>query len=189
MAGQLAVYVTNALASYDRRRLIEQRVPFIVPGNQLYLPDLGLDLRECFRQRVPVTEAALSPSAQAMLITVLLRQPLQPNWQPPKVAAALGYTPMTLSRAVKELKAAGWRACTRSAARAGCEWNTHRRRCGSMRSLRYERRSSQHGLGGWTWDRRASTQSHRGRERARALFHADRAEVAGVRDEGRRLEG
>jgi hypothetical protein len=107
LAGQPAVYVTDALASYDRRRLIEQKVPFIVPGNQLYLPDLGLDLREYFRQRAPATEAALSPSAQAMLITALLRQPWQSDWQPAKVAVALGYTPMTLSRAVKELTAAG----------------------------------------------------------------------------------
>lgn len=107
LAGQPAVYVTDALASYDRRRLIEQKVPFIVPGNQLYLPDLGLDLREYFRQRAPATDAALSPSAQAMLITALLRQPWHPDWQPSKVAAALGYTPMTLSRAVKELTAAG----------------------------------------------------------------------------------
>ena len=107
LAGQPAVYVTDALASYERRRLIEQKVPFIVPGNQLYLPDLGLDLREYFRQRAPATDAGLSPSAQAMLITALLRQPWQPDWQPSKVAAALSYTPMTLSRAVKELTAAG----------------------------------------------------------------------------------
>ena len=107
LAGQPAVYVTDALASYDRRRLIEQKVPFIVPGNQLYLPDLGLDLREYFRQRAPATEAALSPSAQAMLITALLRQPWHPDWQPSRVAVALGYTPMTLSRAVKELTVAG----------------------------------------------------------------------------------
>lgn len=106
MAGQPAVYVTDALASYDRRRLIEQKVPFIVPGNQLYLPDLGLDLREYFRQRAPATEA-LSPSAQAMLITALLRQPWQSDWQPSEIAVALGYTPMTQSRAVKELTAAG----------------------------------------------------------------------------------
>ncbi len=106
VAGQPVVYVTDALASYDRRRLIEQKVPFIVPGNQLYLPDLGLDLREYFRQRAPAAEA-LSPSAQAMLITALLRQPWQSDWQPAEVAVALGYTPMTQSRAVKELIAAG----------------------------------------------------------------------------------
>lgn len=107
LAGHPAVYVTDALASYERRRLIEQKVPFIVPGNQLYLPDLGLDLREYFRQRAPAMEAALSPSAQAMLITALLRQPWQSYWPPSTVAVALGYTPMTLSRAVKELIAAG----------------------------------------------------------------------------------
>lgn len=106
VAGQPAVYVTDALASYERRRLIEQKVPFIVPGNQLYLPDLGLDLREYFRHRTLATEA-LSPSAQAMLFTALLRQPWQSDWRPAEVAAALGYTPMTQSRAVKELTANG----------------------------------------------------------------------------------
>lgn len=107
LAGQPVVYVTDALASYERRRLIEQKVPFIVPGNQLYLPDLGLDLREYFRQRSPVADTVLSPSAQAMLIMALLNQPWQAEWQPSKVAVALGYTSMTLSRVVKELTAAG----------------------------------------------------------------------------------
>lgn len=107
LTGLPVVYVTDALASYDRRRLIAQKVPFVVPGNQLYLPDLGLDLREYFRKRAPAADTALSPSAQAMLITALLRQPWQADWQPSAVAVALGYTPMTLSRAVKELTAAG----------------------------------------------------------------------------------
>jgi len=107
LAGQPVVYVTDALASYERRRLIEQKVPFIVPGNQLYLPDLGLDLREYFRRRSLATGAPLSPSAQAMLLTALLRQPWQAEWQPSTVGVTLGYTPMTLSRGVKELTAAG----------------------------------------------------------------------------------
>ena len=105
ITGQPVVYIVDALASYDRRRLIEQKVPFIVPGNQLYLPDLGIDLREYFRQRSPEAKAAFSPSTQAMLITALLHHPWQPEWEPSTVAAALGYTPMTLSRAVKELLA------------------------------------------------------------------------------------
>jgi hypothetical protein len=107
LTGLPAVYVTDALASYERRRLIEQKVPFIVPGNQLYLPDLGLDLREYFRARSRAREAALSPSAQAVLIAALLHQPWQAEWQSAKVAVALGYTPMTLSRVVKELTATG----------------------------------------------------------------------------------
>src|SRR6218665_4146996 len=44
-------------------------------------------------------------------------------------------------------------------------------------------------LGGHPWVRRASTRPYRGSEGARALFHADRAEMAGVCDERRRLEG
>ena len=106
LAGVPVIYCTSALASYERRRLIEQKMPFLVPGNQLYLPDLGIDLREHFRRRAPVAGATLSPAAQAMLISALLRQPWQAEWQPSGVAIALGYTPMTLSRVVTELTTA-----------------------------------------------------------------------------------
>jgi hypothetical protein len=106
LAGRPVVFVTDALASYERKRLIEQKVPFIVPGNQLYLPDLGIDLREYFRQRTETPRAALSPATQALLIAALLRKPWQSDWQPAETLAQLGYTAMTLSRAVKELTAA-----------------------------------------------------------------------------------
>ena len=107
LAGIPVVYVTGALASYERKRLIEQKVPFLVPGNQLYLPDLGIDLREYFRKPPAAPDTALSPATQAMLIAVLLRRPWRDQWQPAEVVGQLGYTPMTLSRAVKELTAAG----------------------------------------------------------------------------------
>jgi len=107
LAGLPVIYCTAALASYERRRLIEQKVPFVVPGNQLYLPDLGIDLREYFRHRSTATAATLSPAAQAMLITALLRQPWQAEWAASALAADLGYTSMTLSRVVKELTTAG----------------------------------------------------------------------------------
>ena len=107
LAAQPVVYVTETLASHERKRLIEKKIPFIVPGNQLYLPDLGLDLREYFRQRPGSAETLLSPSAQAMLITALLRPRWSADWHPAETASALGYTSMTLSRAVRELTAAG----------------------------------------------------------------------------------
>jgi len=107
LAGMPVVYVTRTLASYERKRLIEQKVPFLVPGNQLYLPDLGIDLREYFRKPTVAAQTALSPATQAMLIAVLLRRPWRAEWQPAEVVGELGYTPMTLSRAVKELTAAG----------------------------------------------------------------------------------
>jgi hypothetical protein len=106
LAGRPVVFVLGALASYERKRLIEQKVPFIVPGNQLYLPELGIDLREYFRQRKETADTALSPATQALLISALLRKPWNADWQPAETLAQLGYTAMTLSRAVKELSAA-----------------------------------------------------------------------------------
>lgn len=103
LAGCPAVYATGELASYERKRLIEQKVPFIVPGNQLYLPDLAIDLREHFREARGPRAAALGPAAQAMLIKILLRRPWNPDWQPAEVITQLGYTPMTGTRAVREL--------------------------------------------------------------------------------------
>jgi hypothetical protein len=104
LAGRPVVFVLGALASYERKRLIEQKVPFIVPGNQLYLPELGIDLREYFRQRKETADTALSPATQALLISALLRKPWNADWQPAETLAQLGYAVMTLSRAVKELK-------------------------------------------------------------------------------------
>jgi len=107
IAGHPVVYVTETLASYERRHLIARKVPFIVPGNQLFLPELGIDLREYFRGRARTADAHLSPATQAILIATLLRVPWQAEWQPATVVTELGYTPMTLSRVVKELVAAG----------------------------------------------------------------------------------
>ncbi|MCK7468892.1 MAG: hypothetical protein MZU91_12730 [Desulfosudis oleivorans] len=61
LAGMPVVYVTRTLASYERKRLIEQKVPFLVPGNQLYLPDLGIDLREYFRKPTIAAQTATQP--------------------------------------------------------------------------------------------------------------------------------
>jgi len=44
------IYVRAQVTAYNRKRLIEQKVPFIVPGNQMYLPMLAIDLREHFRR-------------------------------------------------------------------------------------------------------------------------------------------
>lgn len=102
----LAIYVTPALASYERRRLIAQGVPFIVPGNQMFLPPLGLDLREYFRDRTDITNEALSPSTQALLFTALLRR-WEAEIHPQRLNERFGYTSMTVSRATRELEAAG----------------------------------------------------------------------------------
>lgn len=102
----LVVYVTAALASYERRRLIAQGVPFIVPGNQMFMPQLAVDLREYFRERPDNTSNALSPATQALLFTALLR-PWENEVHPERLNERFGYTSMTVSRAARELQLAG----------------------------------------------------------------------------------
>lgn len=98
------VYVRDRVTAYNRKRLIAQRVPFIVPGNQMYLPDLGIDLREHFRAQA-TNPPRLRPATQAIFIHALLREgdaPLATT----HLAPELGYSSMTLIRAFDELEAA-----------------------------------------------------------------------------------
>ena len=99
------VYVRDQVTAYNRKRLIEQRVPFIVPGNQMYLPELGLDLREHFRSPPP-PKRQFRPATQAALISVLLDRS-QSELTAAGLAPLLGYSTMTLSRAFDELEAVG----------------------------------------------------------------------------------
>jgi hypothetical protein len=142
LAGMPVVYVTGTLASYERKRLIEQKVPFLVPGNQLYLPDLGIDLREYFRKPPTAPNPALSPATQAMLITVLLRKPWHSEWQPAEVVSELGYTAMTLSRASRSSRPPALRHCAPRAGGDGCTRSALPRRPGSERSHCCAARSS-----------------------------------------------
>lgn len=99
------IYLSDTVIPYNRKRLIEHKVPFVIPDSQLYLPDLGIDLREHFRQ-VRSSKQAFSPSTQVLLLYALINKTSGP-FTSAGLAAILGYTPMTLSRAFDELEAAG----------------------------------------------------------------------------------
>ena len=105
------VYVRDRVVAYNRKRLIEQRIPFVVPGNQMYLPMLGMDLRERFG-KPPAARESFRPSTQALLIHILLLEP--ENLSPTELAPTLGYSVMTMSRALDELQAAGLGESARS---------------------------------------------------------------------------
>ncbi|MFH1151454.1 MAG: MarR family transcriptional regulator [Actinomycetota bacterium] len=99
------VYVRQGVTSYNRRRLIEQKVPFIVPGNQMYLPMLGIDLREHVR-RLREKKPVFSPSTQALILQVLWHRE-SVTITPAEMAHRLGYSAMTMTRAFDELETAG----------------------------------------------------------------------------------
>lgn len=99
------IFVTDSLPSYDRKRLVEKGVQFIVPGNQLYLPAFGMDLREYYRQRMEKPQL-LSPATQSMLIQSLIKgwQRDQPTTRS-SFERAFSYAKMTITRALSELTA------------------------------------------------------------------------------------
>lgn len=99
------IYLCASVSAYNRKRLIEQKVPFVVPGNQMYLPMLGIDLREHFRQIRSAAPGKLSPSTQTVVLHELLYGPK--DYTPSRLANQLGYTVMTLTRAFDELVSLG----------------------------------------------------------------------------------
>jgi hypothetical protein len=98
------VYVCDQVSSYVRKRLIEAGIQFIVPGNQLFLPDLAIDLREFFRQKQKRTHR-FSPATQVLILYWMFNQGSLAIGEttPTEMAPVLGYTKMTMARAFKEI--------------------------------------------------------------------------------------
>ncbi|MCC6157874.1 MAG: hypothetical protein IT350_07455 [Deltaproteobacteria bacterium] len=99
------IYVCDRVTAYNRKRLIEQKVPFVVPGNQMYLPMSGIDLREHFR-KLQTENRKFAPATQATIIHLLLNESAGSRITPTETAAALSYTPMTMTRVFNEIEAA-----------------------------------------------------------------------------------
>lgn len=116
-AGEMAegyFLVLQGAERYVRQRLAHEGVPFIIPGSQIYLPDLGMELRPrasyTYSSR-PITEACttnthLSPAAQ-LVVLLALNQKLPKRVSVNQAAELTGYTPMTISRAWTELETFG----------------------------------------------------------------------------------
>lgn len=99
------IYVRDRITPYNRKRLIEHKVPFVVPGNQMYLPMLGLDLREHFR-KLRAAPPEFSPATQVVVLYWLLQGKDEPL-TPAVMAQRLGYSRMSMTRAFDELENAG----------------------------------------------------------------------------------
>ena len=102
--GLRGILIAQRMPAYNRKRLIERKIPFLVPDNQLYLPDLGLDLREHLKTAQPAVPQ-LSPSSQVVLLACLLRRlDSADGMAAATLAEKLKYTKMTMSRALDELR-------------------------------------------------------------------------------------
>jgi biotin operon repressor len=100
-----AIYVPSEITSFNRKRLIQQKVPFIVPGNQLYLPDLGLDLREHFK-KPHIPQETFSPATQVIVLEALVHG-FKDALNGLQLGKKFGYSLMTITRALNELEESG----------------------------------------------------------------------------------
>jgi hypothetical protein len=99
------VFVNEAVSSLTRKRMVEQRIPFVIPGNQMYLPMLGVDLREHFR-RLRTSRTFFSPSTQVLILDAIY-QTKEVTYTTGESAKRFDYSIMTMHRVFDELEQAG----------------------------------------------------------------------------------
>lgn len=98
------VLVMNDVPAIIRKRLVQKGVNFIVPGKQMFLPTLLLDLRETFR-KTKIQKESLLPSAQVILLYRILNRYKKLEELPLKqLAQELKYTAMAVTKAAENLK-------------------------------------------------------------------------------------
>lgn len=97
------IFVAPTISSFQRGRLIQQKIPFVIPGNQMYLPFLGIDLREYYKNTQTRHDKRLNPATQALLLHLLYETKTE-EFSLPNLAKELGYSSMTIVRAFDELR-------------------------------------------------------------------------------------
>jgi len=96
------IYLTSGITNYNRKRLIERKVSFVVPGSQMFLPLWGVDLREHFR-RLRNPKKKFSPSCQVVILSMIYGR-VSGRITPTMLSKKLKYTSMTMGRALDEVK-------------------------------------------------------------------------------------
>lgn len=95
------IFVLTDMKAYDRNRLIQQKVNFIIKDKQIFFPQLLIDLKE-YLPRVQMNIENLQPAAQVIILYHLLKKPMDGlNYK--QIAGLLGYSYLTISRAVENL--------------------------------------------------------------------------------------
>ena len=108
ISGLPCIYLTTSISSYNRQRLAQHGVQFVIPNHQIYLPAIGVDWMERYwhrqKHRTSV-DKQLAPSSQAVVIHALIHH--EKTFTPLELAKTLNYTPMTMTRALNELELFG----------------------------------------------------------------------------------
>jgi hypothetical protein len=91
-----AIALINQLEAYKRLRLIDKKIPFIVPGKQMYMPGLLIDLKE-FNMAPKEQRKAMTPATQMLVLYHLLIESLE-GINLKNIADKLHYDSATITR-------------------------------------------------------------------------------------------
>ena len=95
----------DAISTYQRNALIKNRIPFIVPNSQIFVPELGISLKEfCAGKREKVEK--ISATTQFLLLYFIYQKKREEKSQS-EIAEYLNMSAMNVSRAVQELQKLG----------------------------------------------------------------------------------
>jgi len=114
LGGLPVAYAAKRIVSYNRMRLLARRIPFIVPGRQLYLPFLNMVLTEV-GEKQPKEYSALGVAAQMILLGYLNRP--HDGIAIADAVALTGYTRISVMKAYDELEYFGLAMRDRSSRR------------------------------------------------------------------------
>lgn len=98
------VLILDKIEAYNRKRLIEKKVDFIIANKQLFLPTLLIDLKDFIKETKP--KGRLRPIAQLLVLYHILHEPLN-KMTYAGLAKKLNYNYLSISRAADNLKQHG----------------------------------------------------------------------------------
>lgn len=96
------VLVLPQIRSYERKRLVERKVPFIVPGRQMFLPMLLVDFRETYPIKTNRPSTHLGWVAQVIILRHLLMGDISDR-PLTDVASLLGYSKMAITQGLNQM--------------------------------------------------------------------------------------
>lgn len=104
-SGMTVVLWLDAVSTYQRNALIKNKISFIVPNSQIYIPALGMCLKElCAGKREKVEK--ISPTTQFLLLYFIYQKQHEEKSQS-ELAKYLNLSAMSVSRAVQDLQELG----------------------------------------------------------------------------------
>jgi hypothetical protein len=99
------IIVTDTITAINRKRLIENRISFIIPGKQMFMSELLIDLQDFEKDKVFKKSVLLLPSAQLILLhQILHKEDNLSQYTFKELAEKFQYTQMGITKAIENLK-------------------------------------------------------------------------------------